>query len=34
MQEERKEVKQFWREYRAAVSSHGVPDSRADWIVR
>ena len=34
MQEDSKEVKRFWREYRAAVSSHGVPDPRADWFVR
>jgi Phage integrase, N-terminal SAM-like domain len=34
MQEETKEVKRLWQEYRAAVSSQGVPDSRADWFVR
>jgi hypothetical protein len=34
MREETKEVKHLWQEYRAAVSSQGVPDSRADWFVR
>jgi hypothetical protein len=34
MQEGTKEVKRLWQEYRAAVSSQGVPDSRADWCVR
>jgi Phage integrase, N-terminal SAM-like domain len=34
MQEETNDVKHLWREYRAAASSQGVPDSRADWFVR
>jgi hypothetical protein len=34
MREEIKEVKHFWQEYRAAVSSQGVTDSGADWFVR
>jgi hypothetical protein len=34
MHKEPKEVKHFWQEYRAAVSSQGVPDSKVDWFVR
>ena len=34
MQEEVKEVKHFWQEYRAAVLKQGVPIARADWLVR
>ena len=34
MQEGSKEVKEFWREYRAIVCSEGVPDSRAEGFVR
>jgi len=34
MQEEIKQVKQFWQGYRAAVLGQGVPTARADWLVR
>jgi hypothetical protein len=34
MCEETKGVKHLWQEYWAAVSSQGVPESRADWFVR
>jgi hypothetical protein len=34
MQEELKHVKQFWREYRAAVLGQGVPPARAEWLER
>jgi hypothetical protein len=34
MLEETRQIKPFWQAYRAAVSSQGVPDSRADWFVR
>jgi Phage integrase, N-terminal SAM-like domain len=34
MQEATKEVKHLWQEYRAVISSQGVPDSSADWLVR
>jgi hypothetical protein len=34
MRKDTNEVKHFWQEYRAAVASQGVPDSRADWLAR